>query len=51
MEPTLGVDDKPDSTLLVQGSVDDAKAVEILKVELVLNVPCKEEGKIRAHVV
>lgn len=45
MEPTLGVDDKPGSTLLGQGSDDDAKAVELLKVELVLNVLSKEEGK------
>ena len=46
MEPTLGADDKPDSTLLGQGSDDDdAKAKELLKVELVLNVLSKEEGK------
>ena len=45
MEPTLGVDDKPDSTLLGQGSDDDAKAKELLKLELVLNVLSKEEGK------
>ena len=46
MEPTLGDDDKPDSTLLGQGSDDDdAKAKELLKVELVLNVLSKEEGK------
>ena len=41
MEPTL--DEKSDSNLLVSDDEEDRKAIELLKVELVLNVPPKEE--------
>lgn len=44
MEPTLDGDEKSDAVLLGADDEEDAKAVELLKVELVLNVPPKEEG-------
>lgn len=42
MEPTL--DEKSEPTLIVNDDEEDVKAIELLKVELVLNVPPKEEG-------
>ena len=44
MEPTLDGDEKSDASLLGNDDEADMKAVELLKVELVLNVPPKEEG-------
>ena len=42
MEPTLEVDDKAD-TALGQVADDETKSVELLKVQLVLNFPVREE--------
>ena len=42
MEPTL--DEKSEASLIVNDDEEDVRAIELLKVELVLNVPSKEEG-------
>ena len=44
MEPTLDDDEKPNAHPLETVDKDEMTAVELLKVELVLNVPPKEEG-------
>ena len=44
MEPTLDDNVKPDGFVLGSNDEADKKAVELLKVELVLNVPPMEDG-------
>lgn len=44
MEPTLDDNVKPDGFVFGSNDKEDKKAVELLKVELVLNVPPMEDG-------
>lgn len=44
MEPTLDDNVKPDGFVFGSNDEEDKKAVELLKVELVLNVPPMEDG-------
>ena len=44
MEPTLDGEEKPNGVILGTDEEEDKKAIPLLKVELVLNVPPAEEG-------